>query len=192
MQPEPADAPFAGPSRDPRAARGGGGAPPSLEPADLPRVRSHDEIWAIEDDEDFAFALVWRIARRVEGGRPLATLSAEERTVAVAWELVAEVRHGGFDEALLSPAGDHAAEAPAALRRVGATRTASLVERALEAFPEGAPDRDRLRRARQAQAWTDEVRDHLRGLDEEFRRLDEDAVRLLARWARPRRAAFTA
>lgn len=57
-------------------------------------------------------------------------LSASERVFILVWEVEAEVNNGGFNQFFLNTAGDRASATAAALRTIGAERTASIVDRA--------------------------------------------------------------
>jgi hypothetical protein len=57
-----------------------------------------------------------------------------------------EVINGGFSQFLSNSSGDRAHESLDALRRIGAPLCASLLERALAAFPDGAAPSDRALR----------------------------------------------
>jgi len=75
---------------------------------------------------------------------PFARLTTAEQVFVTVWTLEADVNNGGFDQYYLNSSGDHAWYAPAALRAIGAERTAAIAERASAPFgPDGpAPDRD--------------------------------------------------
>jgi len=85
---------------------------------------------------------VWaREARYGFGG-----LSDPERVFLCVWNLEAEVNNGGFSQFFDNSAGDHAAATPEALRRIGATGMADLVERAMAVFGASGPPADREER----------------------------------------------
>src|SRR5688572_28591093 len=74
-------------------------------------------------------------------------LSSAEQVFLSVWELEAEVNNGGFNQYFFNSTGDRARGAPAALRSIGASNAAAIVDRALASFAQRFPeDRD----ARQA------------------------------------------
>lgn len=77
-------------------------------------------------------------------GTPFDELTVPERVFVAVWALEADVNNGGFDQYYLNSAGDHAWFAPAALRTIGAERTAAIVEQANAEFgPDGPPRLER-------------------------------------------------
>ena len=60
--------------------------------------------------------------------------------------LEAEVNNGGFDQFFFNSAGNRTAETIAALKAIGAKRTADIVSRAAAKFPAGLPPSDRTKR----------------------------------------------
>jgi len=66
-------------------------------------------------------------------------LSPSERVFILVWELEAEVNNGGFNQFFFNSAGDRASATPAALRAIGAGRTAAIVDEANSSFPDGPP-----------------------------------------------------
>ena len=67
------------------------------------------------------------------------SLSPSEQIFILVWEIEAEVNNGGFNQFFFNSAGARAAGTAAALRRIGADRAASIVDRALSLFPDGPP-----------------------------------------------------
>jgi hypothetical protein len=77
-----------------------------------------------------------------------AGLTEPERTFLCVWSLEAEVNNGGFAQFFANSSGDYASATPRALRQVGASEMAALVERAMEPFGPGGPPADREQRSR--------------------------------------------
>lgn len=131
-------------------------------------------------DETNPDALVWRViqpafeAVSIYGGpasidEQLASLTPGQRAILALHWTVSEVSNGGFDQYFMNPTGDLAFEARAGFERIGADRTAALVDRAFAAFPGGSVPRDTDRRARLLESLDDDRRDELfETVDEEF------------------------
>jgi hypothetical protein len=94
------------------------------------------------------------------------------------WMLDAEVNNGGFDQYYFNSAGDLAIQTVAALKSIGAVKTAVLLACANEEFPEATPPTDRAERQR----VLDEIREVARfaALEREFYRDEENRISLLA------------
>ena len=127
-------------------------------------------------NETSADDLVWRViepaydAVSIHDGAEvldsqLASLTAGQRALLALHWTGSEVSNGGFDQYFTNPTGDLADEALAGFKRIGAQRTAQLLEQVLAAFPGGAPPRDADTRLEMLDAMNDEDRD---GLFEQF------------------------
>jgi hypothetical protein len=107
---------------------------------------------------------VW--AREAKHG--FSGLTEPERTFLCVWNLEAEVNNGGFSQFFANSAGDYASSTPRALRSIGATEMATLVERAMEPFGPSGPPVNREARARAMEALPPSVPELWGNLDREF------------------------
>lgn len=71
------------------------------------------------------------------------SLTPTEVLIVCMWELVSEVHNGGFDQFFFNSSGDRAVEALAALRSIGAAKTAALLADLVGRFGSAGPPRDR-------------------------------------------------
>jgi len=85
------------------------------------------------------------------------SLSEAEQTFYAAWHFEAEVNSGGLESYYFNSGGDHALEAPDALRRIGATQLAAVVEEANSLFPGGPPAEDIDERQERMDALGDDI-----------------------------------
>jgi hypothetical protein len=107
----------------------------------------------------------------------LASLTPGQRALLSIYWTDAEVSNGGFDQYFFNSTGDLAYEAIAGFKRIGAARTAQLLERVLASFPGGPPSRDRDARAEILDEIDEDKRDELfEVLDQEFYDLLEAEV----------------
>ena len=106
------------------------------------------------------------------------SLTNAERIFLLIWELEADVNNGGFNQYFFNSAGDHALDVPAALRSVGASTTASIVDRALQTL---AGDFSADRSARQlVLERIDPETEAFDSLDQEFYAYPDDLSSLLS------------
>lgn len=77
-------------------------------------------------------------------------LTEQERTIFCSWQFVCEVNNGGIHQFFNNPSGEFARETVGALEMVQMPFAASLLKRALTAFPEPAKDH----RTRVQQLWS--------------------------------------
>jgi hypothetical protein len=107
-------------------------------------------------------------------------LSAPERVFRSVWELEAEVNNGGFHQYFWNSSGSLAPHAPAALRAIGASTTAGIVESAIAAVGRDIPWSDE--RARQTRLDAIEPQ-RLERFDDAFYAYPDNLTMLLYRYA---------
>ena len=111
------------------------------------------------------------------------SLTTSERVVFVVWSAVGQIENGGFDQFFYNSSGDFAAEAGPALRAIGATGKAAVIERALQIFPGGIAPRDRNQRIQMLDEITAEKGDEVFDpLEQAFFAIPEDINSLLAQY----------
>jgi hypothetical protein len=94
--------------------------------------------------------------------------SKEQQVFSAIWELESLVNNGGFDQYFCSADGYTANCVAAALQRIGATKCADIVNRALRVVsPEPLPE-DQAARQEIVEALGDAAQDALESLDQEF------------------------
>ncbi len=138
------------------------------------------------DDNDFIIALSEALVPMGNAG--FAGLSPQEKTFVLVWGLEADLNNGGFNQYFFNSHSDHAAVVPDALRAIGAPRTAAIVERALEIFPDGAPAERTTRQ--ELLEELDPENDAFEGLDREFLAYPHDLTGLLAAFVRANRGSI--
>jgi uncharacterized protein DUF4375 len=99
---------------------------------------------------------------------PFGELTEPERTFVSIWTLEADVNNGGFDQYYLNSAGDHAHDAPRALRAIGAAAMAAVVEEANAVFGDDGPPADRDARLRALDALGPDAQERWNALDDRF------------------------
>ena len=108
-------------------------------------------------------------------------LSGPERVVWLVWVATGQLDNGGLDLLFCNAIGDHAREAPAAFRAVGAAARAATIERALALFPASRPPTDRDARVALLDALAARTDDDLfAALDDAYHAAAEDVDVLLA------------
>jgi len=123
----------------------------------------------------------------------VAGLTEAERVLLHVSSLFFEVNLGGFSGYFYNSAGNHAAEAVAALEAIGAPLTAEIVRAAGARFPSGSPPRDRDERHGQVTGLTSGSEHAFRDLDRTFdSRTGEDVDNLLEQYAELHRDSLSA
>jgi len=146
-------------------------------------------------DRDQMERRLFRLAEAMQGrfaNTPDSALSRPERAFRSVWELEAEVNNGGFHQYFSNSSGRRAAEAPAALRAVGALHTAAIVEAALGAVGKGVAWGDDTRRQAAVEALSEAADASLDALDARFYAYPDDLTARLYSFVAEHRAEFAA
>lgn len=101
---------------------------------------------SVDPDYDLAIETFSAIWPRYEN-LGFENLTEQERTIFCTWQFVCEVNNGGIHQFFFNPSGEFASETVPALENVQMPHAASLLKRALTAFPD--PAKDHRTRARQ-------------------------------------------
>jgi hypothetical protein len=144
----------------------------------------------LEVDEDLAREVGYYVLRKMERCA-FGDLSHAERVIACLTELEMEVNNGGFDQYYWNSPGDHAHNAVAALRELGAQHTAGLLAEANAVFGARGPDPDRERRWTQMDGVAEEARARWADLDAVFYEYKDKLTRMAATYIRKHRSDFT-
>lgn len=91
-----------------------------------------DDIWKIEDKDDFVVAMHGWLCRKADYDNQIDTLSAAERTIYIIISLNNELQNGGFIQFLYNSSGQFAGEIKAALYSVGAEEASIICEKLLD------------------------------------------------------------
>lgn len=133
-----------------------------------------EQIWSIEDPNDFMIALSDHLARKCQYGQDMSALSEPERTIFITQSLELEVNNGGFSQFFYNSGGDFTAELVAAFTAIGAERTAAICRQAIVAFGQELPaDRD-ARLALLDACESDELDEALAECDNAFYEYQDD------------------
>src|SRR5688572_23032802 len=117
-------------------------------------------------------------------------LTEPEKVVFCLDKLEQEVNNGGFEQYFRNSSGDNAVVTPAALRTLGASQVASIVEKALELFPNRQPSRIRDEREAQMASWGAEHQKVLEQLDKAFLAYPERLAQLERAYVRKHEQLF--
>lgn len=142
-----------------------------------------DDILSEEDPDLFADGLRDHLLGREKP-------SAAEGTALRVLMLCLEVPNGGLRQFFWNSAGNEAQETIAALRRLGASTHAQLLQQAFSAFGEAGPATDIDARRKQVGALGEPMERAWRALDEAYANAPEDLLVLLGEYVRAHRGEF--
>ena len=102
------------------------------------------------------------------GKEEFAHQSLPQKVFTAIWEVESEVNNGGFSQYFSNDSAESASFVVEALGKIGAPKTADICRRAImAAFPSGLPSTAEAIRSL-ADAFSEEVREQLEPLDQEF------------------------
>jgi hypothetical protein len=119
-------------------------------------------------------------------------LSGPESVFRAVWELEAEVNNGGFHQYFFNSSGKFARFALGALRAVGATQTAGILEQAINVIGADVQWSNDAARRERLVALPDEAAEELDGLDHAFFGYPDNLTALLYNYVCAHRGEFGA
>lgn len=152
---------------------------------------SMDEIWEIDDVNNFLVALVSYVEQKCEYGDNMDALSGSERIFFVTQTCETEVNNGGFAQLFDNFGGNFAGEMVHAFQEIGATKTAEICRTALNVFGVDLPSAWEERRELLDKLASDEIDDALSKCDNAFYRYEEDLNALNYAYVLKNKADFT-
>jgi hypothetical protein len=146
-----------------------------------------ETILAIPDTTKFAIALSDFV-----NSRPTAfeDMSLGEQTALCVDELEREVNNGGFEQFFLNSSGDYTQPVIDALRRIGASQCAQLMQQATAPFGPTGPSPDRDARTTQVESLRDAARDLWKTLSRAFMKYPDDLPELLRTYVAANKSQF--
>ena len=93
-----------------------------------------DHIWSITDKNDFIIEMMEHLNNKTQYGENLSVLSYAERVFFITQTLETEVNNGGFSQFFYNDGGRFANEVVSAFTAIGADKTASICQKAINAF----------------------------------------------------------
>jgi len=115
-----------------------------------------------------------RICQLCKWGNELSTLSAGQRSFFYIQELEREVNNGGFKQFYFNSSGNYAHEVIDSLNLIGAHKTADIVKKANDQFPNGKVPKDRDQRQQLISQVERDAEKVWEDLDNEFYKYDDD------------------
>ena len=157
----------------------------------MERMATIDEVLAKEDGTEFAIALSELVFPRYDRDG-FAALTPAEQVAYCVDALEREVNNGGFDQFFWNSSGDTAHETVQALRTIGASQAAAMVQEAIAAFPGARAPADRSERERVMEKMGEAPRQKWFELDGRFYEYPDDLTTLMRGYVQENRAGFRA
>ena len=114
-------------------------------------------------------------------GQQLDVLSSSQRVFFLNQQFEKEINNGGFEQFFCNSTGDFAYETVASLRSIGAEKTATMLEAAINQFPNGQVSKDRLDRLDAMESLRHTLQPFFEVLDSRFFEYEDD-LNILLLW----------
>ena len=137
-----------------------------------------DDIWNIDDKNKLLIALDGWLCKKCKYGENIKKLSKEEKSFYFIFQLEREVNNGGFLQFFFNDSGDSANDTAAALREIGAEKTAKICDRALAPFGGTVSNNRDERITMLNNTFTDEISEIFSQCDKDFYKYADDLVDL--------------
>lgn len=135
---------------------------------------SMNEIWKIEDTNNFIIALTDHVMEKCGYGDSMDNLSHAERVFFITQTCEMEVNNGGFAQFLENSSGNFANEAVDAFQEIGAPKTAEIFDTAVHVLGQELPPDWGGRRELLDELASDEIDRILGECDDSFYQYEED------------------
>ncbi|MBE6688904.1 MAG: DUF4375 domain-containing protein [Ruminococcaceae bacterium] len=144
-------------------------------------AKSIDEIWEIEEKENFVVEMDKYIAEKCEYGDNMETLNGEQKVFYITQSLEMEVNNGGFAQFFFNSSGMFGNELVSSFEKIGAMKTAEICKKAISIYGDKVPaDRDEREEILTTDDETEEERIEaiLNECDDAFFEYEDDLVEL--------------
>lgn len=149
-----------------------------------------EEIWKIENIDDFIMAMNDYIGEKCKYGDDIDRLNEYERVFFVTQQLEMEVNNGGFSQFFYNTSGDFSHELVHAFTEIGANKTVVICKKALDAFPQTFPVDRYERQEMLDELESDEIEEILDECDDEFYEYEDDLTNLNYEYIRKNKQFF--
>ncbi len=154
-------------------------------------IANLDQLLASDDLNGSVIELDNFIGEFCSYGDEMDNLTEPQRKFYLNQNLEREVNNGGFNQYFINSSGDFAHETIDSLKEIGANRTAQILQRAIDLFPEQRVPKNRQERINVVIDTLPDIDDPVwEKLDEAFFRYEEDLNALNIEFVRKHRDAF--
>jgi len=141
------------------------------------------------DEEELAISMFEFICQITDYGEDISELSQPQKNFYYIQLLEAEINNGGFDQYFFNSAGEFAQETILALGEINAIKTVTILQSAIECFPNKIAPKDRFDR----QTAMEEINNREESfdvLDEKFYKYEDNITVLLSDYIIKNKAFF--
>jgi len=156
----------------------------------MPYIANLEQLLTLENTNDIIVSIDDAISGMCEYGDVLERLTGPQRNFFYNQCFEKEINNGGFSQFFLNSSGDWAHETVQSLRIVGASKTASILQLAIDEFPNGVVPKDREKRAELIECIERKAGEVWESLDREFYEYEEDLNLLNLEYVKQNKGLF--
>lgn len=149
-----------------------------------------DKALLIEDETESILKIQEILWKKTELYDDFENLNEAEKTFLYVEILEAEINNGGFDQYFFNSSGDYTNETLESLKKIGALKTAKLVEEAFKYFPENPIPKDNEKRREILENIDTKTSEKWNELEDEFYLYEENIGGLALEYVRQNKTEF--
>ena len=128
--------------------------------------------------------------KKSEYGEKIEKLNSSQRVLLIVQNLEREINNGGFHQFYWNSSGDYANETVDALNKIGAEKTAGIVNKANSEFPKGIVPSDRQKRWSKMKLISENSKTNWDKCNDEFYKYQDNLTELLIAFVIKNKADF--
>ncbi|WP_320814931.1 DMP19 family protein [Flavobacterium sp.] len=149
-----------------------------------------DKALLIKDETESIVKIQEILWKKTQLYEDFENLNEAEKTFLYVEILEAEINNGGFDQYFFNSSGDYANETLESLKKIGAHKTAKLVEEAFSYFPETPIPKDNNKRRKLLENIDTKTSEKWNELEDKFYLYEENIGGLALEYVRRNKAEF--
>jgi hypothetical protein len=153
-------------------------------------MSSIDKALLIEDETKSILAIGEIVWKKTEASDNFKDLTEAEKTFVYVEMLEAEINNGGFDQYFFNSSGDYSYESLEAYKKIGANKTAKIIEEAYKEFPLSPIPKDNDKRREILEKIDAKTSEKWNELEDKFYEYEENIGGLLLEYVKKNRSEF--
>jgi len=149
-----------------------------------------DKVLEIERRDMIILEIDTYLNKKCEYGDKIDRLNESQKVLLIVENLEREINNGGFNQYYFNSSGNYANETIDALNKIGANKTAEIVEKANSEFKNGTVPKDRVERQNELELIEEKAEENWNKCDYEFYEYQDNLTELLIAFVYKNKADF--
>lgn len=156
----------------------------------MTKIPNLDSLLISDDTNGSIIELDNFIGELCDYGDDYSKLTAPQKVFYLNQNLEREINNGGFNQYFCNSTGDNAQETVLSLKAIGAGKTAEILQKAIDQFPDKKVPKDRDERNEIVEQIEEDVNEVWDEVDQEFYKYEEDLNSLNIEYVKKHREFF--